>query len=260
MKITAVIVAAGNGTRMGGVINKVFLPLGNNAVIDYTINSISRSEKIDNIILVTREDDIKEAEKHKKYACKPIKIVKGGKTRQESVRKGICAAEDADIVVIHDGARALITTDLTDRCIEDCIKYKAAAAGVICKDTLKQADENGFIDKTLDREITYCIQTPQVFYRKEICEAHEKAVEEKVSVTDDCALYEKYIGKVKITKGSYDNIKITTPDDMIIAKNILKNSNLLKLINGRRKINNAVKILVQQKIIKSFIKRTKNNK
>lgn len=217
MKITAIIVAAGNGTRMGGVINKVFLPLGRETVIEHTLNTFRSSGMIDDIILVTRECDIE--------LCKnfnDIKVIVGGKTRQESVYNGLNEAKDSDIVVIHDGARALITKEIIENAIEDAKKYGASAVGVPCKDTLKSVDENGFIKATLDRETTYQIQTPQIFKREEIIKAHEMAVCDGFSGTDDCSLYEKYIGKIKVTRGSYDNIKLTTPEDMFVAKNILK--------------------------------------
>ncbi len=217
MKITAIIVAAGNGTRMGGVINKVFLPLGEETVIEHTLNTFSSCSMIDDIILVTRECDIE--------LCKDfkgVKVIAGGKTRQESVYNGLNEAEDSSLVVIHDGARALITKEIIENAIEDAKKYGASAVGVPCKDTLKSVDENGFIKATLDRESTYQIQTPQIFKREEILKAHKMAISDNFLGTDDCGLYEKYIGKIKVTKGSYDNIKLTTPDDMIIAKNILK--------------------------------------
>lgn len=216
MKITAVIVAAGSGTRMGGVINKVFLPLGEKSVIEHTLNIFSDCRVIDNIILVTRECDIPLCDKFE-----DIKVIAGGKTRQESVYLGLCEAEDADIVVIHDGARALITCDIIEKTIEDAKKHGASAVGVSSKDTLKAVDENGFIISTLDRETTYQIQTPQVFKREEIIKAHEMAIKDGFLGTDDCSLYEKYIGKIKVTRGSYDNIKLTTPDDMLVAENIL---------------------------------------
>lgn len=217
MKVTAIIVAAGNGTRMGGVKNKVFLKLGEKTVIEYTLNTFLSCKEIDDIILVTRECDIELCKKFK-----DIRVIAGGKTRQESVYLGLCEAKNSDIVVIHDGARALITSDIIENVVYDAKKYKAAAVGVSSKDTLKSVDENGFIEKTLDRESTYQIQTPQVFYREDILKAHEAAIKDGFSATDDCALYEKYIGKIKVTNGSYDNIKLTTPEDMIIAENILK--------------------------------------
>ena len=217
MKTTAIIVAAGNGTRMGGVKNKVFLELGGKTVIEHTLETFKKCRLIDEIILVTRECDIE--------LCKDfegIKVIAGGKTRQESVYFGLCEAKDADIVAIHDGARALITCDIIENAIDDTIKYGASAVGVSSKDTLKEVNGDGFIVKTLDRESTYQIQTPQVFKYDEIKKAHEMAINDGFSGTDDCSLYEKYIGKIKVTKGSYDNIKLTTPEDMVIAQNILE--------------------------------------
>ena len=255
-KITAIVVAAGNGTRMGGVKNKVFLPLGEQSVIDYTLNTISKCEEIDDIVLVTRECDIPLC-KNLKSIGKNISVIAGGKTRQESVYLGLKKAIDADIAVIHDGARALITAEIIKNAIEDAKKFGASAVGVPCKDTLKAVDTDGFIDKTLDRESTYLIQTPQIFKKDEILLAHEKAIKENFLATDDCALYEKYIGKIKVTMGSYDNIKLTTPDDMVIAKNILKNSGLLKVLNKRRSIKSSVKLLVQKYIISFSIKKEK---
>lgn len=217
MKITAIIVAAGSGTRMGGVINKVFLPLGESTVIDHTINAISQVGEISEIILVTRECDIELCERFKN-----IRVIAGGKTRQESVYRGLCEAKSSDIVLIHDGARALILPESIKAVIEDAKRYDAAALGVSAKDTLKLVDNDGFIKETLDRDRIFQIQTPQVFKTEKILKAHEKAIKDDFLATDDCSLYEKYIGKVKITQGRYDNIKLTTPDDMETAENILK--------------------------------------
>lgn len=219
--ITAVVVAAGSGSRMGGVINKVFLPLCERAVIDRTIEMIAKSDRIDDIVLVVRESDILEAMEHIQCAKKRVRIIKGGKTRQESVYFGLLEAKNADYVVIHDGARALITTDIIDKSIDECIKYGACGVGVKCKDTLKTADSNGFICATVDREKTYLIQTPQCFKYDDIISAHEGAIEEGFEATDDCMLYERYVGNVKLVEGSYENIKLTTPEDMIVAERIL---------------------------------------
>lgn len=221
-KISCVIVCAGSGTRMGGEINKVFLPLGESTVIDHTINAIAQVFEISEIVLVTRECDILECMEHIKNTSKNIKIIKGGKTRQESVYNGLLCVKDSDIVAIHDGARALVLPQTVKAVIEDAKKFGASTVGVSSKDTLKLVDEDGFIKETLDREKIFNIQTPQVFNTKEIIKAHEKAIKDGFSATDDCALYEKYIGKVKITEGRYDNIKLTTPDDMETAENILK--------------------------------------
>lgn len=222
MKITAVIVAGGKGTRMGAEKNKVFLSLMNRQMIYYTISAFENNSRIDNIVIVTGKVDIEECSAVvKKYALKKVKcIVEGGATRQKSVMNGLLKA-DGDIVLIHDGARALVTDEEINNSIDDCIKYGASAVGVKCKDTLKRASD-GFISGTIDREETYLIQTPQTFYRDKILALHKRAEKEGFSATDDCMIAENYGVKIKISEGSYDNIKLTTPEDMIIAEEILR--------------------------------------
>lgn len=224
-KITAIIVAAGSGTRMGGVINKVFLPLGERTVIDHTIEAFSNILEISNIILVTRECDILESMEHIKSTSKRISIIKGGSSRQESVYLGLLAASDADMVVIHDGARSLITPSIIKNSINNAKNFGASAVGVASKDSIKIIDEDGFITQTIVRDYVINIQTPQVFYYDKILDCHQKAIKDNFLATDDCALYEKYQGKIKLTAGSYDNIKITTPDDLEVCERILKKRN-----------------------------------
>lgn len=224
-KICAVIVAAGSGKRMRAKENKVFLPLMGTAILMHTINVFQKCDMIDNIVLVTRECDIQLCEKLiKDYSISKIKcITAGGATRQESVCNGLSVTdEDTDIVVIHDGARALIENEHIISAIENALIYGAAAIGVKCKDTLKQIDKDGFIISTIDREFTYNIQTPQAFKRDLIINAHKFAIQSNFEATDDCALAEHFGTKVKVIDGSYDNIKITTPDDLSIAENILR--------------------------------------
>lgn len=250
MKVTAIIVAAGKGSRMGAKQNKVFLRIANATVLEYTISTFAAHSQIDDIIIVTRECDIDKCKKLIKYIKKPVKIVSGGETRQASVLCGLKVAQDTDIAVIHDGARAMVTETIISAAISGALQYSAAAAGVLSKDSLKRADDEGFILATIDRSSTYLIQTPQVFHCEEILRAHNMALADGFSATDDCALYEKYIGRIKITEGSYDNIKLTTPEDMVIAKNILKNSGAIGLINARRRFNNTVKLIIQKYIVR----------
>lgn len=222
-KTDAIIVAAGRGTRMGADVNKVFLKLLDKEMLAYTLDIFENNENIDNIIIVTRKQDIALCQNLvKKYGFKKILyIVEGGNTRQESVYNGL-KKTDADFVCIHDGARALIDNECINNAIKEAKIYKAAALGVKCKDTLKISDENGFIVSTINRENTYQIQTPQVFFKNDILNAHKKAIEDNLLFTDDCGVIEHYGGKVKIVEGSYDNIKLTTSDDIVIAENILK--------------------------------------
>lgn len=217
MKITAVIVAAGRGRRMGADKNKVFLELSGKTVLENTVEVFENCDAINDIVVVT--NDIEECSSILSGFSKIKNIVKGGETRQESVRNGLLAS-DCDIVVIHDGARALIQEKEILAAISETEKYGAAAVGVKCKDTLKKADKNGFIAGTVDREFIYNIQTPQVFKFKEIKKMHTLA--EDNSFTDDCALAESFGARIKIVDGSYDNIKLTTPEDLQIAEKILE--------------------------------------
>jgi len=219
--VSAVIVAAGQGRRMGADINKVFLKLCDKLIIEHTVLAFSESD-VDEIIIVTSQecmDDMKIIADTIRNM--PVSVVCGGDTRQKSVYNGI-EKSSGDIVCIHDGARCLIKPELINNSVEDCKKYGAAALGVICKDTMKLADDNGFIVSTVDREKLYSIQTPQVFKKNEILDCHLKAVQENKNVTDDCSLFEMYGKKVHITNGSYDNIKLTTPEDLIVGELILK--------------------------------------
>lgn len=215
---SGIIVAAGRGRRMGKDINKVFLKIKGKEILKYTVDTFLECSSIDEIVVVTGKEDISFCEEMFSDAKKSIKVVAGGETRQESVYNGIIAAS-GDIVAIHDGARALITKELVSSAVEDAKTYGASALGVVAKDTIKLSDEEGFIKETLDRSHTYQIQTPQVFKREEIKRAHEIYGEKEV--TDDCALAEMMGIRIKITQGSYENIKITTPEDLLSAEGIL---------------------------------------
>lgn len=221
--VSAVIVAGGKGRRMGASINKVYLKLLDKEILSYTISAFDKCEIIDEIIVVTGTDDIENCEKivRRDGFKKVTHIIEGGMERSDSVYNGICAAS-GDIVAIHDGARCLITDSEIQTVVSDAKIFGAAALGVTVKDTLKSVDENGNITGTIDRDKTVHIQTPQVFSRKEILELHKKIKEDNISVTDDCSVFEYYGKTVHVTIGSYDNIKLTTPEDMIIGENILQ--------------------------------------
>lgn len=220
--LTTVIAAGGKGTRMGAGFNKVFMKLCGDEILLHTMRTFNESPLVDEIIVVTGADDIDRVRTlgTENNINKLSVVTEGGDTRRASVYNGICRAK-GDIIAIHDGARCLISHKEIEAVIGDCIKYGAAAVGVPCKDTLKAADEDGFIAGTIDRSRTYQIQTPQVFKRDIIADAHKKAIEEGFEPTDDCALLERYGGRIKITEGSYDNIKLTTPEDIAVAERIL---------------------------------------
>ncbi len=222
---SAIIVAAGKGARMKAEINKQFINIIDRPVLAYTLEAFEACELIDEIIIVTREEDI--------ILCKEIvdiselvkvtKIVVGGKERQESVYKGLQEIDHrATIVAIHDGARPLILPEHIESSIEEVKEHDAVAVGVKVKDTIKVVDGQQNITSTLDRDMLWAVQTPQTFKVELIKNAHQKAIDENILATDDCMLVEQMGIKVKLIKGSYDNIKITTPEDILFAEAIIK--------------------------------------
>lgn len=221
--ISAVIVSAGNSTRMGGI-NKQFLELDGVPVIVNTITMFQRCNMIDEIIIVTRESEIdavaKLVEKYDFY--KVNNIVAGGETRQLSVYEGVTSTSNiADLVVIHDGARPLVTVKVIEETIKAAAEFGAAATGVKVKDTVKVVDDNDNIIDTPDRTYMRFIQTPQVFDKKLYLDA-VNTVENSKDFTDDCKLLEAYGKTVKFVDGDYENIKITTPEDVELAESYLK--------------------------------------
>ena len=221
--ISVIIAAGGKGTRMGHSENKVFINLCGKEIIAHTLKAFENHPEIDEIIVVCGEGEHQRVAQtaHENNISKFRISTTGGTTRQESVYAGLAFAQ-GDYVLIHDGARALIGSEEITRVIADVKKYGAAALGVVCKDTLKQADENGFIKGTLNRETTYHIQTPQAFKKEEIIKAYNKAISEGFIATDDCMIAENDNIRIKITQGSYENIKITTPEDIATAQGILE--------------------------------------
>jgi 2-C-methyl-D-erythritol 4-phosphate cytidylyltransferase len=219
----AIIVAAGRGTRMGAKENKVFLPLSEKPVLVFCLDAFAACGKIDEIILVTRKADIPLCEAlFEEHPIPKLKaIIPGGVTRQESVYQGLLHC-DLPYAAIHDAARALITPEEISSVVESAKVYGAAALGVKSKDTLKQVGEDGWIVSTIDREHTYQIQTPQVFDTNLIVSAHKKARQDHFEGTDDCSLVERLSKSVKLVEGSYENLKLTTPEDILTAERILE--------------------------------------
>ena len=226
----AVILAGGTGKRMGGDVPKQYLELCGHPLLYYAIDCFEKSSVSEIVLVVTPGDeervrrDFAEAYGFSKVSC----VVAGGKERYNSSYNGIRAVSDADIVLIHDAARALITTDVIERTIADAREYGACVAAVPSKDTIKLSDEEGFVESTIDRSRAWIIQTPQAFRMPLIKAAYEQAEKEASEkglngfFTDDAMVAERYSGrKVMITMGSYENIKVTTPDDLKVAEEIL---------------------------------------
>ena len=221
-KVSAVIAAGGKGTRMGAGENKVFMKLGGKEILLRTIEVFYKNPHIDEIVVVAGEGEhMRVTELLQNYTDKMRAVTTGGATRRESVYNGI-RFTTGDIILIHDAARCLIGQEEISTALIAAKEYGAAAVGVPCKDTLKSADNDGFITGTVDREKTFLIQTPQAFKRDIILSAHNWAEENNIDATDDCALVEMTGGRIKIVTGRYDNIKITTPDDIEVAEKILE--------------------------------------
>ncbi len=218
--VTAILLVAGNSTRYGRNKNKNFEILQGKTVLEYSLKAFDENAYIDTIIIGGKREEIPTIEKilQKEKRAKPIAIVAGGKSRQETVHNCIKQTK-ADIVIIHDGARPGIKQDYINQCIEEMKEFKGAAVGVPSKDTIKITDENNVVVQTTKRSNTWIVQTPQCFERETLLAMHEKYQAEEV--TDDCMLLEKNDEKVKIIEGDYSNIKITTYEDMGIMENFI---------------------------------------
>lgn len=212
-KVTALILVAGNSTRFGKNTNKNFELINGKSIISYSITAFNQNEYIDEIIIAIRKDDIKTIEDiiEKMKLNKRIRLVLGGKTRQESVRNALKEIK-SDMIIIHDGARPAIKQDYINKCIESMENFKGVTIGVKSKDTIKITDDNGIVLYTTKRSNTWNIQTPQCFDRNILFQLHEKYKD--VDVTDDCALLEKENYNIKIIEGDYTNIKVTTYEDL----------------------------------------------
>lgn len=220
MSNVAVILAAGSGTRMKSEKSKLLLEINGKTVIERTVKAFSKISEIDEIIVVIRESDLNEFEKHlSKY---DLSYCFGGATRQKSVMNAVETIDECDLIIIHDGARPLVTEkEITDT-VNKAKETGAAAVGVTPKDTIKIVDENLQIVGTPDRSNLISIRTPQVFDFSQYLKAIDLAKKQGKDFTDDCRLVENLGRKVNVVIGEYTNIKITTPEDIPMAESILK--------------------------------------
>ena len=217
----AVIVAAGNASRMGGI-DKVMAPIQNEPMICRTVRTFQECDAVSEIVIVTREDLIGPISELCGGYDKVITVVKGGNSRQESVELGLNAlSSKIKLAAIHDGARPLATYELIDRSIRAANTYGAAAPAIPVKDTIKTV-EGGLVLNTPDRSKLRAVQTPQVFDIDLLKGALVKAKQDKAEVTDDCSAVERLGMKVKIVEGDERNIKVTTPMDLKIAEMLLE--------------------------------------
>ena len=222
--ISCIVLAAGAGRRMAYKENKIFIPLGRYSIIQRTLQNVAKLEGLKEIILVVADGEQDYMAEHIKVLelTVPIQIVLGGAERQDSVACGLKAFDEStDIVLVHDGARPLASTEMFSAVAEAANIYGAATVGVPATDTIKRVDAEHAVIETLKRSELYQIQTPQGFQKELFTEAHEKAHDSNYLGTDDVSLVE-YLGKpVHIVEGDYCNIKVTTPNDIAVAKRYL---------------------------------------
>lgn len=241
-RCTAIVLAAGQGSRMGTKTQKQYLDLAGRPLLYYSLAVFQKSEVIDDIILVVGEGQIPYCQKEivERYQFTKVDtITTGGKERYESVYRALLVMEDGDMkvpnrdgyVFIHDGARPFVDEEIIKRTYEAVTKYRACVAGMPVKDTIKVADENGFSKETPDRKFLWQIQTPQVFEAALIKEAYFRLMQEKsLAVTDDAMVVERLMGlPVRLVEGSYENIKVTTPEDLPAAEAFARKRKIHKM-------------------------------
>ncbi len=218
-RVGAVVVAAGRSRRMGGP-DKTFLPLAGRPLASHSLEALNRCAQVDAITFVVpahaveRGKRLVEENRWEKVAA----VCPGGERRQDSVRRGLAALPDVDLTMVHDAARPCADQSIFQRGIGEGMKYGAAVAAVPVKDTIKAADGDGFVTKTLDRRRLWSVQTPQVFRTSLLKMAHRKV---HADVTDDAAMVECLGHKVHVFQGSEENIKVTTPSDVAVAEVLL---------------------------------------
>lgn len=227
-----IVLAAGSGSRMGSETKKQYMQIGGKPVIYYSLRAFEESQ-VQEIFLVVSPGDTAYCQKEivEKYGFKKVRrIVEGGKERYHSVAIGLKQTSDCDYVFIHDGARPLVTEEIIERALCGVRKHKACVVGMPVKDTIKIADEEGNIASTPNRNLTWLVQTPQTFAAPLIKKAYDSLIEREeelkssgLVITDDAMVVETMTGhRVKLIEGAYENIKITTPEDIDTAENFLR--------------------------------------
>lgn len=226
--VTAIFPAAGASRRMGGGVNKNFLELMGEPILIRTLKTFSQVERVNFLIVVVAAQEVATVEKllSAEKNLKPWRVVVGGSERQYSIANGLKLLPDAaQIILVHDAARPLISARLIDEVIDAAEKFGGAIAAVPLKDTIKVVDAEGFVRYTPPRRELVSVQTPQGFRRETLLQAYAQAEAENFLGTDDASLVERLGAKVKIVTGSYDNIKITTPEDLSVAESFLRGGN-----------------------------------
>lgn len=227
MITVAIVPAAGSGKRMQGNLSKQYLPVDGKMILLHTLCVFELSPDIDEIILVAPEEDIPMVRKmiiEPRGMSKVCHVLAGGKQRQDSVRNGLAIVGDhTDIVLIHDVVRPFISQNLIHQAVREAEKHGAVTVGMPVKDTIKRVNPDGWIVETMNRQFLWMAQTPQAFRRSVIQEAYRRADQDQFYGTDDASLVERMGLQVKMINASYANIKITTPEDLLMAEFLIKN-------------------------------------
>ncbi|MHB1128147.1 MAG: 2-C-methyl-D-erythritol 4-phosphate cytidylyltransferase [Bacillota bacterium] len=228
-RVSAIVAAAGRGQRMGVGLSKQYLSLAKRPVLAHTLDLFERCTSVDEIIIVVSPDDLEYCRQNVVVPGKYKKIrqlIAGGEERQHSVYNGLVqVSQRCSLVVVHDGARPLLTLDILESVIDTAGREGAAIAAVPVKDTIKVGNAEGIVCATPERRNLWSVQTPQAFKKEILLEAYELARREKLIATDDASLVENLGYPVRLVEASYENLKITTPDDMWVAEAILKRRN-----------------------------------
>jgi len=226
--VTAIFPAAGSSVRMGGGGNKNLLELTGEPILLRTLKTFSQVGRVNFLIVVAAAHEVAEVEKllSATAGLKPWRVTAGGTERQYSIANGLkLLPDDAEIILVHDAARPLISARTIDDVIDAATEFGGAIAAVPSKDTIKIVDANGFVKCTPPRSELVAVQTPQGFRREILLRAYAQADADKFLGTDDASLVERLGAKVKVVTSSYDNIKITTPEDIHVAEILLRGEN-----------------------------------
>ena len=227
MHVTAIVLAAGEGRRIGGEIPKTFLPIAGRPLVLRTLDRMFEAHAVENVVLVIAANEIERCQSMLRADAalrdRPWLLQAGGLTRQQSAKRGLDKiGSDTDIVIIHDGARPFVSAGLIDRCVEVAADKGALVVGLPARDTVKVVTQDHRIQSTPDRSSLWKIQTPQVFRRELIVAAHERAEKDGVQVTDDAMVVERIGTPVYVIDGERTNFKITVQEDVWLAETLIR--------------------------------------
>lgn len=247
--VSVIFPAAGQGKRMQAGINKVFLELAGRPMLVRTLLKFSAVDEVGELIVVVGEDEVQAVQKLLRHVpgLKPYKVIKGGSERQYSVLNGLkVSSPDADIVLVHDAARPLVTKETIEAVIAKARECGGAIAAVPEKDTIKVVAEDGFVRSTPPRRTLWAVQTPQGFQRDILIEANRKAEADGFLGTDDASLVERLGRPVAVVMSDYRNIKVTTPEDLILAEAFLRQESRSLTQTVKQAAQHAKETLKQQ--------------